>query len=333
MRKDHAFTILVTGGAGFIGSHLVDELLARGFRVRVIDNLVNGKKENLANHFGKHNFAFFEGNILNKKDCQRAVDGVDLIYHLACLGVRHSIRHPWENQRVNAEGTLNMLEAARKFSMARFIYISSSEIYGATNTFPISENALPHPLTVYGASKLAGEQYTLAYYHCYGVETTVVRLFNNYGPRSHWENDIGELIPRTIVLALYGESPVIFGDGTNTRDFLYVKDTARALTELIKLSNLRGKVINVGSGREISIIEVVKLILRLVGKHELKIDFQAGRPADVPRLWAAPQVFFKLSGFKPRSSFRVGLRETITYYKKMAKTRNLIAEIKIKNWE
>jgi UDP-glucose 4-epimerase len=333
MKKKHDFTILVSGGAGFIGSHLVDELLKRNFRVRVIDSLINGRKENLESHFGAQNFTFLKGDILNKKDCERAVSGIDLIYHLACLGVRHSIKNPWENQRVNAEGTLNLLLAAKNFSNARFIYISSSEVYGATNTFPITENALPCPLTIYGASKLAGEKYTLAFHHCYGMNATVVRLFNNYGPRAHWENDTGELIPRTIVFALCGKNPVVFGKGTNTRDFLYVKDTAYALAELIKLHVLKGKMVNIGSDREIKILNVVKLIIKLIDRKGLKIDFQPKRPADVPRLWAEAKIFSELSGFKPRYSFAKGLLETIAYYKKLKESRNLLSEIKIKNWE
>ena len=325
--------ILVTGGAGFIGSHLCDELLKAGHQVLALDNLRNGSLNNLSEALNHENFHFLEGDILEQQICDSSTEGVDAIYHLACLGVRHSIHSPFENHRVNAEGTLNVLESAKKHAVKKFFYISTSEIYGGAQTFPITEDTLPCPFTVYGASKLAGEHYANAYHTCYGFDTTVIRIFNNYGPRAHYEGDAGELIPRAIVNLLYNRPPIVFGDGQVTRDFFYVQDTARALTQLLHLPNLDGSTINMGTGAEYTIKMVVETIVRLMNKQQIGINFIDARPADVPRLWVDASRFYDLTGFQVELSFEERLKETIAYYTKLAKKRNLLEEIIVKNWE
>lgn len=325
--------ILITGGAGFIGSHLVDRLLGEGYQVSVLDNLVNGSLDNLKEAAKEKNFRFIEGDILNRKDCLDALEGIDAVYHLACLGVRHSIHSPFENHRVNAEGTLVLLEACRERNIEKFIYFSTSEIYGDVRSFPINEKKLPNPLTVYGASKLVGEYYTNVYKGCYGLDTSVIRVFNNYGPRAHYEGDCGELIPRTIVKLLYGHAPVIFGDGSITRDFYYVKDTAAAVAGLLQLERLDGEILNIGAGREYSIKEVIEEILKVMKTEDIKPEYLEDRPADVPRLWVDASRFREITGYEAEFNFTQGLEETVKYYVNLAEEKNLLGDIRDRNWE
>lgn len=330
--KNRQQTVLVTGGAGFIGSHLTDKLLKEGYKVIVLDNLANGKKENLSLAYQSPNFKFIKGDVLSQKDCLASTKKVDYVFHLACLGVRHSLHSPLENHRVNAEGTLNMLEASLKNSVFHFFYISSSEIYGNVNKFPITENTLPYPTTVYGSSKLAGELYTQSFSSCFGLKTTVIRLFNNFGPRAHYEGDAGEIIPRTIVYTFYGQPPVIFGNGKATRDYIFVKDSVDALTNLLKLKPIPTGIINLGSGQEITMLDLIKLILKLTGNGKLPIKFIEPRPGDVNRLLVDPKRFYKITGFKAKYSLEQGLKETVDYYRKLKKRKKIISEIRLKNW-
>jgi UDP-glucose 4-epimerase len=329
--ENKTLNILVTGGAGFIGSHLVDALLAAGNHVTVLDNLANGTVENLDGALKKEKITFLNGDILTKAACESATVNVDVVYHLACLGVRHSIHSPFENHRVNAEGTINILEASRINGVKKFLYISTSEIYGDIKKFPIDEDGVPLPKTVYGSSKLAGENYAYSYYKCYGLDVTILRIFNNFGPRAHYEGDAGEVIPRSIVNILYGKQPVIFGDGEVTRDFFYVKDTAAALCALLNSDKITGEIINIGTGREITMKELIESILLLM-QSRVGICFMEDRPADVPRLWVNPAKFTGITGFKAAYSFEEGLKETIAYYRNLMKSRNLADGIKIKNW-
>ncbi|MFN4811009.1 MAG: SDR family NAD(P)-dependent oxidoreductase [Bacteroidota bacterium] len=328
MNKLH---ILVTGGAGFIGSHLCDQLLSNGHKVVAVDNLINGKLRNIEQAQRNPDFSFIQEDILNASKMIELTKGVDVIFHLACLGVRHSIHSPRENHLVNAEGSLNMLEAARANHVKHFYYISTSEIYGDVKTFPINEFAVPLPKTVYGSSKLAGENYAYSYFQCYQLPVTVLRIFNNYGPRAHYEGDAGEVIPRSIVNMLYGKNPIIFGDGSVTRDFFFVKDTAKVLSELINTKGLAGEIINIGTGEEITMKHLMEQLITLVnnGNH---IEYLDDRPADVPRLWVDNAKFKTITGFKSAVSFEQGLTETINYYKDLKKNHDLISEIKTLNW-
>jgi UDP-glucose 4-epimerase len=326
--------ILVTGAAGFIGSHLTDALLAAGHEVVGFDNLSNGKLRNLESALENNAFQFAEGDICEEAQVNEIMKGVDVVYHLACLGVRHSIHSPFENHKVNAEGSLRVLEAARQEKVSKFFYISTSEIYGDIQTFPIDELGVPAPKTVYGSSKLAGENYAYSYNICYGLQTVITRIFNNYGPRAHYEGDAGEIIPRSIVRMLNGEAPVVFGKGDVTRDFFFVKDTARALVGLMQNEKAVGEIINIGTGAEISMKELMEVLIEEMElKDRMNIRFEEDRPADVPRLWVNPTKFKELTGFDNEMDFCEGLRETIAYYKALNQTSDLMNEIELQNWK
>jgi UDP-glucose 4-epimerase len=324
---------LVTGGAGFIGSHLVEHLASVGRPVAVLDNFRNGRRENLR-FPGSQVVEVIEGDILDPATCARALAGVDTVFHLACLGVRHSLHSPVENHQVNALGTLNVLEAARAASVRRFVYVSSSEIYGRAIDFPITENCTPWPLTVYGSSKLAGEHYARSYHECYGLPAVCVRPFNNYGPRSHFEGDSGEVIPRFILRALAGQPPVIFGDGSHTRDFLYVEDCAAALAQIASCDALVGQVVNLGYGEETRIDTLARTVLTVMNRPDLAPVYEAPRPADVPRLWVDMSKLKRAIDFTPSVPLQEGIRLTLDYFARLYRDDPAsVAQIRTKNWE
>lgn len=324
--------ILVTGAAGFIGSHLTDELLSRGYHVVGVDNLRNGHRENLADALGNDRFQFVQADLLDGSTCDDACRSCEIVFHLACLGVRHSLHSPFDNHRVNAEATLKLLQAAKQAEVPQFFYISTSEVYGKTNSFPIRETDMTAPTTVYGASKLAGEHYALAYHECFGLNTAVLRIFNNYGPRAHYEGDAGEIIPRTIVRILNGQNPVIFGDGNVTRDFFFVKDTARVLADLIDVHNISGETINVGTGVEIRMRSLIELLIELMPDHDVQIDYLDDRPADVPRLWVDNAKLKSLIPLHNLRDFESGLAETVEYYRGLGDPADLLSAMTVRNW-
>jgi UDP-glucose 4-epimerase len=307
--------ILVTGGAGFIGSHLVDSLLAAGAaHVRVLDNLVNGSPQNLAHRSGAAELTLMTGDIRDASSRAAALEGVDIVYHLACLGVRHSLHDPVENHLVNAGGTLDMLISARERRVRRFVYVSTSEVFGTAQYAPMDERHPTWPETVYGGGKLAGEAYARAFFRTYGMDTVVVRPFNTYGPRSHFEGDSGEVLPRTIVRLLAGHRPVVFGDGEQTRDFMHVSDTARALTLLADVPTAAGQTINLGSGAEITVNALCAAVAEAVGRPDLLPDHLDARPGDVRRLLGDPGLMRRLTGFTPRVDFVDGVEELVEWF-------------------
>lgn len=327
-------TCLVTGGAGFIGSHLVDRLLECGANVRVLDDFSNGLWENLALPTPRGGLEVLHGSVADPFDVRRAVDGADVVFHLACLGVRHSLAHPHRNHRVNAEGSLLLLEAARREGCGRFIYCSSSEVYGSARTTPMDEDHPPRPHTVYGASKLAGEAYARAYHRAYGMPVVIVRPFNTYGPRSHHGGDAGEVIPKSIVRALAGLDVTIHGDGAQTRDFTFVTDTARALEMAAASEDCIGGTFNVGSGREISIADLCRRVVETVGDEAANLIHTQARPGDVLRLLADPSRFTELTGWTPEVDLGEGLLRTVEWFRGRPESADQLAcEAPEQNWE
>jgi UDP-glucose 4-epimerase len=321
---------LVVGGAGFIGSALVRELAATG-PVRALDDLSTGKAANVD---GVEGVELQVGSILDPAAVERALDGVDVVFHLACLGVRHSIHAPIANHEVNAAGTLQLLEAARRRGVLRFVYTSTSEVYGTAMTAPMSVDHPTYPHTVYGGSKLAGEAYTRAYHSTYGMETVVLRPFNAYGPRSHHEGDSGEVIPKFIVRAMNGLPPVIFGDGTQTRDFTFVEDTARAIALAGHAPAAVGRTINIGNGREIRIDRLAEMVTAAVGRPDLAAEHAEGRPGDVLRLIADASTANDLLGWSPSVSLDEGIRRLLAWHEEQGTDwAAALGEDVERNWE
>lgn len=329
MSIDALGRVVVTGGAGFIGSHLVDRLAEAGARdIVVIDDLSTGSEQNLA-HLGDR-IELIVGDCADPSIAERAGDA-DTVFHLAVRNVRASIGEPRENLRVNALGTLEMLEALRNGSRGSFVYVSSSEVYGVADVDRFTEDALPQPTTVYGAGKLAGEHIALAYARTYGMRTSVVRPFNNYGPRSHFEGDSGEVIPKFILRALAGQPLHIHGTGTQTRDFMYVEDTAAWLVELAMNPRLDGRVVNIGYGREVSVNELAAQVLTTTGSDSMVVRGDP-RPGDLPRLLADVALVRDLSEYRPRVGFEEGLRRTIEYFAGFDDPAELLKLEEERNW-
>lgn len=327
--------MVVTGGAGFIGSHLVDEILARGAeQVRVLDNLANGRPENLEALDADRRLSLVTGDLLDSRALDEVLDGAEVVFHLACLGVRHSLHSPLENHRVNAEGTLRLLLACDARAVERFVSVSSSEVFGTAQYAPMDEAHPTWPETVYGASKLAGEAYARAAFRTSGLPAVVVRPFNTYGPRSHFEGDCGELIPRTVVRVLSGRAPVVFGDGEQTRDFLHVSDTARALADLAECDEAVGRTVNVGYGEEITVNEVCRLVADAAGRADLVPEHQEPRPGDVRRLWVDNSLVRQLIGFGPRVPFVDGVADVVRWFGAQGTSaEEMVALMTDRNWE
>ncbi|MET1065214.1 MAG: GDP-mannose 4,6-dehydratase [Arthrobacter sp.] len=327
--------VLVTGGAGFIGSHLVDRLLAHTgvAQVRVLDNLVNGSEKNLEDRRDDPRMILQIGDIRDETALATALMDSDVVFHLACLGVRHSLHDPVENHSVNASGTLAVLQMARSRGVSGFIHVSSSEVFGTAQFAPMNEQHPTWPETVYGGSKLAGEAYSRAFHNTYGLPVIVARPFNTYGPRSHFEGDSGEVIPRTIVRLLNGERPLIFGDGEQTRDFMHVRDTARGLVALAECNQAVGRTVNLGAGAEISMNVLCQTIAAAAGRPELTALHLPDRPGDVRRLIVDASLMRSLTGFGPEVSFTSGIAELVSWFEDSGTSPlEMLAQVEERNW-
>jgi UDP-glucose 4-epimerase len=325
--------VLVTGGAGFIGSELVRQLADRGSVVRVVDNLVNGRRENLDGLPGDK-AELVVADVRDAKSMATLLRDVDVVFHLACLGVRHSIHSPVENHEVNASATLGLLNLSRTSGVKRFVYVSSSEVYGTARTAPITEDHPTLPMTVYGASKLAGEAYARAFWETYRYPTVVLRPFNAYGPRCHHEGDSGEVIPKFMLRCLAGKPMVIFGDGTQTRDFTFVGDTASGILAAAFSDDSVGQTINLGSDKEIQIRDLANTVADILGRPHADITHVEPRPGDVLRLLADSSKAKKLLRFQPSVALRDGLTRLRDWYQSQGKSpEQLLEQEVVRNWE
>src|SRR5262249_36175952 len=325
--------ILVTGGAGFIGSHLVDRLVCSGERVTVLDNFSTGTHANLQQACIKGDVRVVTGAILNVTPTADGLPDWYRGFHLAVECVRLSLGNPLRNHEVNATGTLCLLESVRQRGIDRFVYCSSSEVYGNTSAGPLHEDATPcSPATVYGAAKLAGELYTEAYFETYGLPSVVVRPFNAYGPRAHERGELAEVIPRFLIRVLNGFPPVIFGDGTHGRDFTYVTDIARGLVLAGSSDYLVGSRVNIACGRMITIREVAESIMQACGRNDLSIQYASPRPGDVAALHADTSRATKILRYRAEVPFGDGIDYYVSWFRRHHPDPTDLLEEKIENW-
>jgi UDP-glucose 4-epimerase len=305
-------TVLVTGGSGFIGSHLVEALVNEGHRVRVVDSLVTGRRENLAHLEGR--FEFLEGDLADFDVAARAARGADYVLHQAAIpSVPRSVREPLLSHASGPTATLNVLEAARQAGVKRLVFAASSSAYGDTEELPKHEDMLPRPLSPYAAGKLAGEHYVRVYAQTMGLDGVSLRYFNVFGPRQDPSSPYSGVISIFAQRMAAGQRPVIFGDGSQTRDFTYVANVVAANLAALKAERpLGGDVLNVGTGGRVSLLDLVAALNRVLGT-DLAPDLQPPRPGDVLHSQASLARIEAALGYRPMVDFEEGLRRTLEY--------------------
>jgi len=303
--------VLVTGGAGFIGSHLVDGLIARGHSVTVLDDLSSGTMDNLKTHKGKSTFQFIQGDIRDAGAVKRALAGVDAVIHeAAMISVPLSIKNPEFARSVNVDGTLALLKASLGHGVKRFVFASSCAVYGEQAELPISEDAPLQPLSPYASSKLAAEKNCLAFHERDGLDTVCLRYFNVYGPRQTFGEYAGVMM-KFLERLRSDQQPIIYGDGEQTRDFIFVGDVAEATLLALERKGVAGEVINIGTGEATSINKLCEVFLRLVGKSELKPIYEVPRSGDIKHSLADITKAKKILSFKPKTSLEEGVTKLL----------------------
>jgi len=306
-------TFLVTGGAGFIGSHIAEALVERGDRVRVLDNLSTGRLANLEPF--RDRIEFIEGDLVDGPVVARAVQGVDCIFHEAALAsVPLSVEQPLETNAACVTGTLTLLDAARRAGVRRLVYAGSSAVYGDRPTSSKRESDLPEPLSPYGTAKLAGEYYCRAFAATYGFETVVIRYFNVFGPRQDPDSPYAAVIPIFLSLMLSGRQPVIYGDGRQSRDFTFVSDVVRANLLAADAQRVSGMVFNAATGRNTDLLTLLDALNKLLGT-DVRPRFDPPRPGDVRESLADITLARSRLGYEPEVDFEEGLRRSIDYYR------------------
>jgi len=304
---------LVTGGAGFIGSNIVGELLKRNYEVKVLDNFSTGKRENLAEY--GNNIELIEGDIRSYHIVKDAVAGVDVILHQAALpSVPRSINDPITSNEVNVTGTLNILEAARKNNVQKIVFASSSSVYGDNPKLPKDESMIPNPLSPYAVSKLSGEKYCNVFTRIYGLKTIALRYFNVFGPRQDPNSQYSAVIPKFIKAIMAGESPVIFGDGEQSRDFTFVRNVIEGNILAATTDCESGIAMNCACHGRITLNELVANINEILGK-DVKPVYKEPRAGDIKHSFADIDLAGKNLHYKPLVEFKEGLKITIESFK------------------
>jgi nucleoside-diphosphate-sugar epimerase len=310
---------LITGGAGFIGSHLVERLLKDGYFVRVLDNFSSGREENLS--FTKdytltaNRYELIKGDIRDKSTCDKACEGIDYVLHQAALrSVPKSMEEPESYNDVNINGTLFLLQSASKHKVKRFVMASSSSVYGDTDKFPEEESAYPLLISPYALSKLAGEYYCRIFSEFFNVETAVLRYFNVFGPRQALDDEYAVVIPKFITCILRDEQPPIFGTGRQSRDFTYIDNVVQANLLAAATPGIKHEVFNVANGRDTTVLQIVDSLNKILGKN-IKPRFLPVRAGDVFRTLADISKIKKILKFKPKVDFEEGLKRTVEYLK------------------
>jgi len=304
---------LVTGGAGFIGSHIAEALVKKGYFVRVLDNFSSGRLENLEKV--RSRIELVRGDIRSPRTCLKATKGIDFVLHQAALrSVPKSLLNPQDYNQVNIQGTLNLLQAALKNKIKNFVFASSSSVYGDAKSFPEKENFAPQPISPYALTKLAGEYYCRLFSYHYRLPTVSLRYFNVFGPRQSLDDEYAVVIPKFIHCMLNNRQPPIFGTGKQSRDFTYVDNVVQANILAAGKLSLRGEVFNVAAGQDYTILELVKILNRLMHK-DIQPVFLPLRPGDVFKTQADLSYARKALGLRPRVDFISGLQLALEYFK------------------
>lgn len=302
---------LVTGGAGFIGSHLAEELVRCGHDVTVFDNFSTGKYENLR---GLPVYVI-EGDLRDADQIESAVKGIDTVFHLAAVcSVSRSVSDPKTTHDVNITGTLNLLEACRKAGVGRVVFSSSSSVYGESEVLPKHEDMKPAPISTYAISKLTGEHYCQVYWKAYGLETVCLRYFNVFGPRQDPASEYAAVIPKFIEAVLKGQRPLIFGDGTQTRDFTYVDNVVNANIRAAESARMPGQVVNIACEGRLSLLELLAGIGNILGEN-VSPEFRNARPGDVKHSQASIAKAQELFDYSPAIDFEKGLKLAVKWYR------------------
>ena len=307
--SDH---FLVTGGAGFIGSHLVRRLVADGGRVRVIDNLATGKRERLRDL--ESVIEFIEGDLAEPSLCDKVLDGIDYVLHQAAVpSVQRSVKNPLETNRSNVTSTLNLLESSRKHNVRRFVYASSSSAYGDTPVLPKREDMPPNPMSPYALQKFVGERYCQLFFRLYGLETVSLRYFNVFGPGQDPYSEYSAVIPKFATRLGKGEPIVVYGDGEQSRDFTFVDNVVEANILALRAARAAGYVINVGCGERVTLNRLVELLQEIL-KVRATVDYQPARPGDVRDSLADISLAEEILGYRPRVALAEGLQRTVAWF-------------------